>query len=136
MSVLRLVQEGKVGLNDTVAQHIDPILKSGNGTTLLDLWNGNELINTVTIYQMLHMKGGLRDYSNGEMIKWTLEHPGQDFTPFDYLHALNKTFLCNPGQCESYSSNGYSLLAFVSAAHYGAKNWDSFDQMKYFPDDM
>ena len=78
---------------------------------------------------MLHMKSGLRDYDNNAMIQWTLEHPGQDFTPYDYLHALNKTFICNPGECEAYSSNGYSLLAFVSAAHYGAKNWDTFDQM-------
>jgi hypothetical protein len=28
------------------------------------------------------------------------------------------------------------LLAFVSAAHYGASSWDTFDQMNYFPDDL
>jgi CubicO group peptidase (beta-lactamase class C family) len=64
---MRLVEEGKVGLNDTVAQHVDPILKSGNGTTLLELWNGNQLINTVTIYQMLHMKSGIQDYDDTAM---------------------------------------------------------------------
>ena len=68
MSVLRLVEEGKVGFNDSIAMHVDPILTSGNGTTLLQLWNGNPLINTVTIYQVLHMKGGLGDYDDQAML--------------------------------------------------------------------
>ena len=46
------------------------------------------------------MKGGLGDYNNQEMFKWTESHPDEDFTPYDYLHTLNKTFLCNPGECE------------------------------------
>ena len=50
MSVIRLVEEGRVGFNDTVAQHVDKILLSGNGTTLIELWGGNELVNTITIY--------------------------------------------------------------------------------------
>ena len=136
MSVIRLVEAGIVGFNDSIAMHVDPILKSGNGTTLLELWNNNTLINNVTIYQVLHMKGGLRDYNDAQMRQWTFDHPDEDFTPYDYLHALDKTFLCNPGDCEHYSSDGYSLLAFVTAAHNGATSFDNFDQMNYFPDDL
>ena len=55
--------------------HIDPILKSGNGTTMLELWGGNETINNVTIYQVLHMKGGLDDYDDNAMARWTFTHP-------------------------------------------------------------
>ena len=64
MSVIRLIQEGKIGFNDTVASHIDPILKSGNGAKLLELWGGNELVNNVTIYQLLHMRSGIADYND------------------------------------------------------------------------
>lgn len=82
------------------------------------------------------MTSGIGDYDDEAMRIWTFAHPNEDFTPYDYLHTLNKTFVCNPGTCEFYSSNGYSLLAFVSAAHYGASSWDTFDQMKYFPEDL
>ena len=50
MAVMRLVEQGKVGLNDSISMHVDPILKSGNGTSMIELWNGNETINNVTIY--------------------------------------------------------------------------------------
>ena len=92
MSVLRLIEQGKVGFNDSIGMHVDPILKSGNGTTMLELWNNNTEINNVTIYQLLHMKGGLKDYNDGQMRQWTLDHPNEDFSPFDYLHTLDKTF--------------------------------------------
>ena len=80
------------------------------------------------------MKGGLGDYDDGAMLKWTIDHPDEDFTPWDYLYTLNKKFICNPGTCEYYSSDGYSLLAFVTAAHNNASSWDTFDQMNYFPE--
>jgi hypothetical protein len=50
------------------------------------------------------MKSGLNDYDDGLMLKWTLDHPDQDFEPMDYIHTLNKTWVCNPGECEYYSS--------------------------------
>ena len=82
------------------------------------------------------MKAGMRDYQDAQMREWTLQHPNEDFSPFDYLHALDKTFLCKPGTCQRYCSNGYSLLAFVTAAHNNATSWDDFDMMKYFPDNL
>lgn len=114
--------------------HIDPILKSGNGTTMLELWGGNETINNVTVYEVLHMKGGLGDYDDGAMLRWTLANPDKDFDPWDYLYTIKDKFICLPGTCEYYSSPGYSLLAFVAAAHHNATSWDKFDQMSMFPD--
>lgn len=70
------------------------------------------------------------------MTQWTLENPNKDFTPLDYIYALNKTFLCAPGTCEYYSSNGYEILGFVLAAHYGAEDWDSFNWWQIFPEDF
>jgi len=50
MGIMRLVEQGVIGLNSTVAPLIDPFLKRINGTTMLELWNGDETINTVTIW--------------------------------------------------------------------------------------
>jgi len=47
--------------------HVDELLQRSNGTTMLELWEGNEEINNVTIYDLLHMKGGLGDYDDAWM---------------------------------------------------------------------
>ena len=70
------------------------------------------------------------------MREWTLKHPDEDFSPFDYLHTLNKEFICKPGTCTKYCSNGYSLLAFIVARYNNATSWDDFDMNKYWPDNM
>ena len=41
------------------------------------------------------------------MQAWTWSHPDEDFTPLDFIHTLNKTWLCKPGDCLAYSSNGF-----------------------------
>ena len=75
----------------------------------------------------MHMKGGLNDYSDGGMLEWTLSHPDEDFTPLDYIYTLNKTWVCQPGTCEYYSSVGISLLAYVVAQHAGASSYLDYD---------
>jgi len=42
--------------------HVDDFLKKANGTTILEMWNGNETIHNVTIYQLLHMSSGIGSY--------------------------------------------------------------------------
>lgn len=69
------------------------------------------------------MQGGLGDYDDNGMTQWTINHPNEDFSPLDYLWSLNKTWMCEPGKCEYYSSNGYEILGFVLASHYGAEDW-------------
>ena len=45
MGIMRLVEQGVFGLNSTVAPLIDPFLMKINGSTMLELWKGNTLIN-------------------------------------------------------------------------------------------
>lgn len=45
IGIMRLVEQGAFGLNSTVAPLIDPFLKKINGTTMLEIWNGNKIIN-------------------------------------------------------------------------------------------
>ena len=127
MGIMRLVQDGKIGLNDTLQQHVDWWLQKTNSTTLLELWKQDKRVNDITIYHLLHMRAGLLDYSSSGMRTWTIQNPNKDFSPLDYLYTLNKTFLCDPGNCQQYSSNGYELLGFVLAAHSNATSWDTFD---------
>lgn len=70
-----------------------------NGTTLSQIWNNDPILDEVTIYRLMHMKGGLNDYDDHGMLEWTLDHADQDFTPLDYVHNLNKTWVCPPGTC-------------------------------------
>ena len=45
MAILRLIDQGIMGFNDTIASHVDKILIESNGTTLFDLWHGDDRIN-------------------------------------------------------------------------------------------
>lgn len=64
MAILRLIDQGKMGFNDSIGMHVDNILMKSNGTTMLDLWRGDTKINNVTLYDLMHMKGGLGDYDD------------------------------------------------------------------------
>ena len=114
VGVLRLYEQGKIGLNDTVDKHVNDILMKMNSSTLETIWK-NSSINNVTIYQLLHMTGGIQDYRDDDVKNWTIYHPDEDYSPLDYLYESNKTFYCTPGTCMVYSSIGFELLGLVLA---------------------
>ena len=49
VGVLRLYEQGKIGLNDTIDKHVNEILMKMNSSTIADIWR-NSSINNVTIY--------------------------------------------------------------------------------------
>ena len=114
-AVLRLYEQGKVGLNDTIDMHVDEFLKRTNGSTILDVWDGDETIKNVTIYELLHMTSGINEYNDDGMENWTYAHPDEDFSPLDYIWSVNKTWRAPPGTHDHYSSIGYELLGLVLA---------------------
>lgn len=73
MGVMRLIEQGKIGFNDSISIHVDDILMKSNGTTLAQIWGNksSKLVN-VTMYNLMHMKGGLNDYDDGGMLTWTM----------------------------------------------------------------
>ena len=115
MGIMRLIEQGAIGFNDSISIHVDEILMKSNGTTLSQIWKDDKTLENVTIYNLMHMQAGLNDYDDEAMLAWTLAHPDEDFTPLDYLHNVNKTWVCEPGTCEYYSSIGISLLSFALA---------------------
>ena len=44
MAVLRLIEDGKMGYNDTIVSRTDDILMRSNGTTILELFKGDKRI--------------------------------------------------------------------------------------------
>ena len=81
---------------------------------------------------------GCRDVTHGApscvfRYKWiTVEHGDVDVTPFDLLHRLNKTFICEPDACGEYASTGYELLGLALAYLSGSLTWEEYDQMDVF----
>jgi CubicO group peptidase (beta-lactamase class C family) len=45
MGIMRLVESGAITLNSTVAPIIDPFLKKINGSSIQDIWGGDDKIN-------------------------------------------------------------------------------------------
>ena len=56
----------------------------------------------------LSRRGGLHDYDDAAYLNWTVNHPNDDWTPFDMLWAVDKDFVCEPGACGEYASPGYA----------------------------
>lgn len=129
MAVLRLIEAGKMGFNDTIVEHVDEILMRSNGTTMLELFKGDKRILEVTIYQLLHMRAGLGDYDDVASMTATMADPDRELTALDYIHMFEKDkfFLCNPGECERYSSNGFVFLGLALAQQSGAASWKDYD---------
>lgn len=115
MGIMRLIESGAMGFNDTIAEHVDEILTRSNGTTLLQIWKGDQTINTVTIYQLLHMESGLGDYDDMALLEWTIRNEDKTYNPLKFLYGLNGKFICKPGTCEYYSGPGFVLLGLALA---------------------
>ena len=67
VGIMKLYEEGILNLNDTIDVHVNKILQASNHSTIQDIWDGDARINSVTIYELLHMKGGLKDYDDAQM---------------------------------------------------------------------
>ena len=74
-------------------------LHRANGTTLGALFGEGSPIASVTVRHLLSMRSGIPDYDDAALRALTLSQPDTDYSPFDMLAAVNKTFLCTPGTC-------------------------------------
>ena len=131
---MKLIEDGKMGFNDTIVSHMDEYLQKINGTTMLELFKGDKRILEVTIYQLLHMRSGLGDYDDVKVMTQTMANPEIDLTAIDYIHLFTERFHCDPGSCEFYSSNGFVFLGLALAAQSGAPSWRDYDQFSVVPD--
>jgi len=126
--ILEFVEAGVIKLDDQVHEIIDPLLKRDNGTSMLEIWNGDKTVLEITVHQLLQMRAGLNDYIGKDMKEWTWSHPNEDFSPYDLLWTLNKTWLCKPGTCGAYTTTGFNILGLVLASISNATHWYDYNQ--------
>jgi len=134
--VMKLYEEGKLSLDDTVAKWVNPILSKVNGTSMEQLFGAKA--NTITVGNLLKMQSGLNDFDVPEWDAMLLKKGIAPNGPIDMLYgAAQQTpmFLCDPGQCTEYTSVNYVLLGWVALAAGHGKDtvdWDKLDQKTIF----
>jgi CubicO group peptidase (beta-lactamase class C family) len=129
VAMMRQQELKKLDLDTPIHQYIDSwnAKQTPPQPSLLEMWGGNKVINTVTSRQLLQMRGGMQEYNDFELFNWTLNNADQDYQPIEYITSLNKTFLFPPGEGGKYSSTGYVLGGMVLASVTGAATWDKLD---------
>eukprot|EP00755_Sulcionema_specki_P018596 Sspe_Gene.67274::Locus_39715_Transcript_1_1_Confidence_1.000_Length_3065::g.67274::m.67274 len=132
VSILKLVDENRIALDDPAHMYIDPVLRVSNKTTLSEIFGA--AANNITIRHLLSMRGGLREYDTLDLRTWQHTHPLEDFTPLDVLHYIpDKSLRCPPGTCGAYTSIHFTLLGFVLLNASGETQWDKYDQRDGLP---
>ncbi|GGT11543.1 beta-lactamase [Streptomyces chromofuscus] len=98
-ALLKLVDEGKVGLDDTIGEYVDGVP------------NGDE----ITLRQLAGMRSGLFNYSEDpDFFKALTSDPERPFTPQQLLdYAFEHPVLFQPGEEFSYSNTNLILLGLV-----------------------
>ena len=155
-AILKHVQDGKLSLNDTIPQYVDPMIKamkrkdpSLNFSSSRDLWG--EEVGNVTVYHLATMNSGIPDFDTAkpyprpptDPLRATIyKHPRKNYTPPDLLrvpwvHTGKLDF--TPGQASygfAYSSTNFILLGLVLARLDGASDWENFDQKTFMPPEI
>ena len=154
-SILRLVQAGKLNLNDTISQYIDPMIKQMNidypnivnFTCSEDLW-GKEIHN-VTIWHLATMNSGVPDFDTAkpyprpptDSLRQTIyKNPNKDYYPhelisFPWVATGSLEFI--PGTKRfAYSSTNFVLLGLILARMDNKERWSDYKQSSFLPKQM
>eukprot|EP01065_Artemidia_motanka_P006693 TRINITY_DN13279_c3_g3_i1.p1 TRINITY_DN13279_c3_g3~~TRINITY_DN13279_c3_g3_i1.p1 ORF type:complete len:422 (+),score=114.49 TRINITY_DN13279_c3_g3_i1:47-1312(+) len=132
--VMSLVEQGVVGLDDSLGKHVDPVLHEIKpGTSLQSLWGQDS--SEMTVRQVIGMRAGIADYDGddgGVFDDNLLVNDSVNtkvHTPVEFLEAAAKQGMkCKPGACERYSSASMILAGLVLMRHMpGRRTWTEFD---------
>jgi CubicO group peptidase (beta-lactamase class C family) len=125
-AVFRMVDAGKLKLEDKVSQHVDPFLKRNNGTTLEDLFGSQ--VAEASVLQLLRMEAGLPDLGTHDKLNTAaLNSHGQVFSPYAWMRGYPKT-VCSPGACSYYSSVSYIVAGLlVTSVQKPTGDWVDLD---------
>ncbi len=151
-SVMRLVQEGVLELNQTIPSLVESIMakmaaaepSKGYSARLSEYW-GKE-VDKVTVRDLLGMMSGIPDfdtakpdgkYPTDSFRQTVYDNPEHMFSPLEIfsLDWVKKGELkFPPGERTSYSSTNFMLLGLILAQHAGADSWDQFNQLVAVPE--
>eukprot|EP01062_Namystynia_karyoxenos_P018797 TRINITY_DN169_c0_g1_i5.p1 TRINITY_DN169_c0_g1~~TRINITY_DN169_c0_g1_i5.p1 ORF type:complete len:467 (+),score=173.79 TRINITY_DN169_c0_g1_i5:70-1401(+) len=133
-AIMRLVEAGKVRLEDPAEIHVDPwLLRQGN-TTLRKAW-GPQAAN-VTVGMLIEMRSGARDYDDNTFDDYVLHQLAESVVSplkfIGYPATTKKPFLCAPGTCVEYSSTNFVLAGIVLLHHSGLDDWTQMYTRMFF----
>ena len=103
-----------------------------NGTTMAELWNHNQRVENVTTRLIMSMRSGLHDYNDTAFYDFIFaqQRPPRHFlNPFDVLHRVNKSFVCDPEACGYYVSPPVELLGLAACHIQGCTSWEDLNQL-------
>jgi D-alanyl-D-alanine carboxypeptidase len=132
-AVLRLVEQGKFGLDDKVLPLFDDLWTKLSGSSIV---NGlGPQIRNVTVRHLLGMQSGIPDFDNDASRQYQFEYPHKDLGPVEEMSFLFplKSFWFEPGTSARYSSSNYELLGLILAQQSGKGSWDEYTQAEGLP---
>lgn len=155
-SIMRLVAEGKLGLDDEVAPLLNPIFnrlkhqhrKTMSFRALQQLW-GKKNMKKLTVRRLLAMTSGIPDFDTASpcediatgceqtdrLRRHLYSKPNYSFTPTELMSlpwVKHHWYHAN----WAYSSTGYILLGFVLAAHANVTEPYDLDQAQFLPPEV
>ena len=151
-SMLKLVEEGVVSLDDPIGMHIDPFLKKlaqnpadakfMNYSSVEELWGPD--VSTQSIRMLGKMMAGIPDFDTAtersggavDPFRATLyAEPSHAFGPPEILSlpwVYTKQVNLHPSS-HAYSSTNFMLFGLILAAKAGVASWSDFDQLSPLP---
>eukprot|EP00591_Stephanopyxis_turris_P005079 CAMPEP_0195516336 /NCGR_PEP_ID=MMETSP0794_2-20130614/7095_1 /TAXON_ID=515487 /ORGANISM="Stephanopyxis turris, Strain CCMP 815" /LENGTH=426 /DNA_ID=CAMNT_0040644911 /DNA_START=114 /DNA_END=1391 /DNA_ORIENTATION=+ len=149
-AILRLVEEGKITIDDTIPQYVDPMIAQMHSVdpdgfkynSSEDLW-GPEVAD-VTIRHLATMSSGIPDFDTAkpwppppvDPLRATIyNNSAHDYLPpelFSLPWVATGKLEFKPGtKAFAYSSTNFMLLGLILAQQAGAASWMSYDQSSF-----
>jgi D-alanyl-D-alanine carboxypeptidase len=100
LAVMRLVEQGKIGLDHSISDYIPDVPKE---------WK------PVTVRTLLNHTSGIPDYSEVMLYQFRADHPSAMELTLAALTPEQRRLKTNPGERFSYNNFGFELLADVAA---------------------
>eukprot|EP01062_Namystynia_karyoxenos_P018795 TRINITY_DN169_c0_g1_i3.p1 TRINITY_DN169_c0_g1~~TRINITY_DN169_c0_g1_i3.p1 ORF type:complete len:447 (+),score=150.41 TRINITY_DN169_c0_g1_i3:75-1415(+) len=133
-AIMRLVEAGKVRLDDPAEMHADPWLLRHGNITLRQAW-GPEAAN-VTVRMLIEMRSGAIDYDADSFDDFVLHKLANGvISPLEFITYPSTTktpFICPPGTCVEYSSTNFVLAGIVLLHHSGLDDWTQMYTRMFF----
>jgi D-alanyl-D-alanine carboxypeptidase len=109
--IWRLIEDGKLGLDDLISKYLDPSLVSR-----IHVLNGVSYGERITIRQLLTHTSGVHDFAavNEPWERYVFMHPEKRWERQEYFeYAIREKPYFVPGEGHHYTDTGYELLGLV-----------------------
>jgi len=122
VTTLQLMQEGKLSLDDTLAQWLPQVVGKIENSE------------TITLRQLLNHSSGIPEFFDDDFEAVLLDNPNFAWQPQDFISFVyGETASFEPGDRYSYSNTNYTLLALVIEAAAGATLAEQFETRIFQP---